>query len=166
MARGRRTELEKAVAATVLHEELGCSPREIGRRLDMAEATVRDIFSGKNGWDQIHNLPWFKEYREIQKQTIHASIIELQKGALAQIAKGIAKSSAAQATYTFGVLYDKQRLSAGESTEIHEVFTKEKWNSDTTDLEMIHAELGRRIQAAKVIEAEKTSEGNGTPETT
>jgi len=164
MARGRRTELEKAVAATVLREELGCSPREIGRRLDLAEATVRDIFSGKNGWDRIHDIPWFKEYRDIQKQTIHASIIELQKSALAQIAKGIGKSSAAQATYSFGILYDKQRLSAGESTEIHEVFTKEKWNSDTTNLEMIHAELGRRIAAAKVIEAEP--EGNGTPETT
>ena len=161
MARGRRTEPEKAVAATVLHDELGSSPREIGRRLDMAEATVRDILSGRNGWARIHDIPWFKEYREIQKQTIHTAIIELQKSALAQIAKGIAKSSAAQATYSFGVLYDKQRLSAGEATEIHEVITRDKVES----LEDLNAKLAvavaHRILAAKVIEVEP--EGNGGP---
>ena len=163
MARGRRTELEKAVAATVLHEELGCSSREIGRRLDMAEATVRDIFSGKNGWDQIHSLPWFKEYREIQKQTIHASILELQKSALVQIAKGMEKSSAAQATYTFGVLYDKQKLSAGEATEIVEVITREKWEKQTDELVMLYAEIGRRRLAENEVVVEVSSEGNGSP---
>ncbi len=161
MARGRRTELEKAVAATVLHEELGCSPREIGRRLDMAEATVRDIFSGKNGWSQIHSLPWFEEYREIQKQTIHASILELQKSALVQIAKGMEKSSAAQATYTFGILYDKQRLSAGEATEIHEVITREKVESLEDLNEKLQRAVANRILAAKVIEVE--AEGNANP---
>ena len=63
------------------------------------------------------------------------------------------------------ILVDKARLLAGEATEIHEVFNKEKWDKQTDELEMIHAELGRRIQAARVIEVEKEPEGNSSPET-
>ena len=164
MARGRQTSPE--LAATALNMmDIGHGPSSISRALDIPLGTVEDIVHGRSGWNRIYDLPWFKKYREEQRQIIHAGIVELQKKALKQINDKIDKSSAAQATYTFGVLFDKDRLASGESTEIVETFSREKWNSDTTNLEMIHAELGRRIQAAKVIEMEKEPEGNSSPET-
>ena len=85
--------------------------------------------------------------------------MELQKKALKQINDKIDKSSAAQATYTFGVLFDKDRLASGEATEIVETLTKEKWDKQTDELVALYAEIGRRRQAEKVIEVEPENNG-------
>ncbi len=157
MARGRQTSPE--LAATALNMmDIGHGPSSISRALDIPLGTVEDIVHGRSGWNRIYDLEWFQKYREEQRQVIHAGIVELQKKALKQINDKIDKSSAAQATYTFGVLFDKDRLASGEATEIHEVITRDKVES----LEDLNAKLAvavaHRILAAKVIEVE--SEGS------
>ncbi len=160
MARGRQTSPE--LAATALNMmDIGHGPSSISRALDIPLGTVEDIVHGRSGWNRIYDLEWFQKYRAEQRQVIHAGIVELQKKALKQINDKIDKSSAAQATYTFGVLFDKDRLASGEATEIHEIVTREKWDNLNDELVAIHAEMGRRIQAAKVIEVEPEPEGTG-----
>ncbi len=168
MARGRQTSPE--LAATALNMmDIGHGPSSISRALDIPLGTVEDICHGRSGWNRIFDLKWFQKYREEQRQVIHAGIVELQKKALKQINDKIDKSSAAQATYTFGILFDKDRLASGEATEIHEVITKEKWESMESTRARLLQEIERRISVAKaneaaiVVEAESEPEGNGGP---
>ena len=162
---GQQTDPKTAAAAVVMSRS-GYGTSAISRLLETPLGTVKDIIAGRNGWDRIHQQAWFQEYCTTYRATLRASLTEITKKALIRVDETVDEASPGGAMWIAAVAIDKTEKLDNQSMDIpDEPFTKEKWDSDTTALEMVHAELGRRIQAAKVIEVEKVPEGNGTPET-
>ena len=162
---GQQTDPKTAAAAVVMSRS-GYGTSAISRLLETPLGTVKDIVTGRNGWDRIHEQTWFKEYCATYQVTLRASLTEIAKKAFIRVDETVSEASPGQAMWIGAVAIDKMEKLDGRSMDIpDEPFTKEKWTSDTNNLEMIHAELGRRIQAAKVIEVEKEPEGNSNPET-
>ena len=60
-------------------------------------------------------------------------------------------------------MVDKARLLGGDSTEIHEVITRETVDTLEQLNERLQKAVANRILAAKVIEVEKEPESDGTP---
>jgi hypothetical protein len=77
------------------------------------------LINGRNGWREIiANDHAFKQYRTDAKRKMQAASIKLSQKALQQIENRIDKASAPQAAMVYGILRDKERLDAGEPTEI------------------------------------------------
>ena len=111
------TPLHKAAEVVTLNEDFGKRSTEISRALDIPRATVNDILAGRGGWDEItESDPLFKQLRQQQKERWWKSIWSLQPKLLQNIEDKLKESSAASSTWMFGVLFDKERLLAGEST--------------------------------------------------
>lgn len=117
MARGRRTNLPTAATAKAM-SELGFQTGEIAGAIGLPEGTVDDIVNGRHGWSRMLQNPVFNEYRVQQKRLMQAASVELAKKALKQVETKLPQASAAQAVVIYGVLRDKERLDAGEPTEI------------------------------------------------
>ena len=116
MPRGRRTDLPKAATAKAM-SEMGFQSGQIAESIGLPEGTVDDIVNGRHGWGRMLNEPVFREYRVQQKRLMQTSSIELAKKALKQIDEKLPQASAAQAAMVYGILRDKERLDAGESTQ-------------------------------------------------
>ena len=81
--------------------------------------TVDDISNGRNGWGEIiASNEAFRKYRTDAKRKMQAASLKLSEKALQQIENRIDKASAPQAAMVYGILRDKERLDAGEPTEI------------------------------------------------
>jgi hypothetical protein len=88
---------------------------------------VDDIINGRNGWREIiANDQAFKQYRTQAKRQMQAASINLSQKALQQIENRIDKASAPQAAMVYGILRDKERLDAGEPTEIIALHTRKE----------------------------------------
>jgi len=149
------------LAAAILLPSSACI---ISGETGLAVRTIYNILSGDHKWREIlDNDEKYKQYKDATTRGLEVNCWELAKKSFIHAEEKLPEASYAQGVFGGAILVDKARLLAGEATEIHEVFTKEKWNSDTTALEMIHAELGRRIAAAKVIEVEKTPDSEVKP---
>ena len=157
---GRKTDPQKA-AAVVAMSEGGYGPSAISRDLEIPRSTVRSILNGDDGWNRIHDQVWFRQYVATQRVALQASLTEIAKKGLKRVDDTIDKASTGQAMWVTAVAIDKARLLGGEATEIHEVITRKKWDNLNDEMVMIHAEMGRRIAAAKVIEVESESESEG-----
>ena len=162
MAQGKRT-LPQEAAAVAAMAATGSQNSEISKTLGIGLSTVKDIIAKRGCWASIHNEQWFRGYMEEHKRVIAIGNAEVQKKYLMRMCETASTASPGVSIYGYGVTFDKGRLIAGESTEIHEVLTKEKWDQSTDELVMLYAEIGRRRQAAKVIEVEKTPESEGSP---
>lgn len=117
MARGRRTALPKAATAKAM-SEMGFQTGEIAGAIGLPEGTVDDIVNGRHAWGKMLQNPVFNEYRVQQKRLMQTASVELAKKALKQVELRLPQASAAQAVMIYGVLRDKERLDAGEPTEI------------------------------------------------
>lgn len=117
MARGRRTNLPTAATAKTM-SELGFQSGEIAGAIGLPEGTVDDIVNGRHGWSKMLQNPVFDAYRVQQKRLMQTASVELAKKALKQVEEKLPQASAAQAVIIYGVLRDKERLDAGEPTEI------------------------------------------------
>ena len=140
MARGRQTDLPTAATAKAMHE-MGIQTGEIASGLGVPEATVDDIVHGRHGWGRIHNTPLFNEYRVQQKRIMQTVSVELAKKALKQIEGKLLEASAAQAAVIYGILRDKERLDAGESTENVAVLHKHELDREQKALARLAASL-------------------------
>jgi|SRR5919197_511542 hypothetical protein len=89
------------------------------------ESTVTNIINGTHGWAEIKNSDaQFQKYRNQTRRELQVSMLELNKKCLQQIDAKLSKASAAQAAMIHGILTDKERLQAGESTQNIEIHTK------------------------------------------
>ena len=149
MARGKRTSLPQAAQAKAL-AEIGYQGTQIADATGLPVRTVDDIVNGRNGWAAIiANDQAFKQYRTQAKRQMQAASINLSQKALQQIENRIDKASAPQAAMVYGILRDKERLDAGEPTEIIVTHTR----AEAEGLDALAEILGKTLlQTAKEID--------------
>ena len=126
MPRGKRTSINQAAHAKAL-ADIGYQGTQIADAIGLPVRTVDDIINGRNGWREIiANDQAFKRYRTQAKRQMQAASISLSQKALQQIENRIDKASAPQAGTVYGILRDKERLDAGEPTEITASYTRQE----------------------------------------
>jgi hypothetical protein len=127
---------------------------------------VDDIINGRNGWGRIiANDQAFKQYRSDAKRKMQAASVQLSKKALRQIENKIDKASAPQAAMVYGILRDKERLDAGEPTEIVASYTR----NEIMGLDKLAAALGQSLLQSKAeidITSADTDEKSNRPRST
>ena len=124
MPRGKRTSTAQAAEAKAL-ADLGHQGTQIADAMGLPVRTVDDIINGRNGWGEIiANNEAFRKYRTDAKRKMQAASTELAQKALQQIENKLDKASAPQAAMVYGILRDKERLDAGEPTEIIVSYTR------------------------------------------
>ena len=156
MPRGKRTDLPTAAQATAL-AEIGYQGTQIAQATGLPARTVDDIINGRNRWGEIiGNSQAFKQYRSDAKRKMQAALITLSQKALQQIENRSDKASAPQAAMVYGILRDKERLDAGEPTEILASYTR----VDVEGVDKLAAALGETLlQRAKEIDVTPASRG-------
>lgn len=97
--------------------DAGKTEAEIADALTVSQQTVSDILTGKGKWAAIARETWFDSYRVEMKRKHEAIAHELSTEALKRLQKTLPYTSASQAAVVFGILQDKARLLAGESTK-------------------------------------------------
>ncbi len=144
-----RTNIPDAARAKAMHEA-GIRIGEIVEATGVSQRVIYDIVHGVGKWGQIvHNDERFKQYRDEVKKQLQTGSLELSKKCLTQIEDKLPQASAAQAAVVYGIIFDKERLQAGESSLNVAVINKR-------DLEDEDALLARL--AASMIE-DKVSKG-------
>jgi len=108
--------LEQAAAAAALYERDGNASR-VALIMDMPRTTVNDVVKGYGRWGEVATDSSFVALRQEQKRLLQAASALNMSRAQSQIADTIHKCSAPQAAMVFGILFDKDRLMAGESTQ-------------------------------------------------
>ena len=144
MARRVPTDLAMAGKIKGMHD-MGMSNKKISRTTDCPTSTVGDIIAGRHNWSNLVSDPEFAKYRKEQKRAMQVSSIELAKKALAQTEAGLTKSSAAQAAVIYAIMRDKERLDAGEPTEIRETVLR----ADIERLDELADKLSRSLKAER-----------------
>lgn len=149
MPRGKRTSISAAAHAKAL-ADIGYQGTQIADATGLPVRTVADIINARNGWGEIiANDQAFKQYRTQAKRQMQAASINLSQKALQQIENRIDKASAPQAAMVYGILRDKERLDAGEPTEI--IVTHSR--ADVEGLDALAEILGQTLlQSAKQID--------------
>ena len=108
--------LEQAAAAVALYEHDGNAARVAGR-LGMNRRTVSDIVGGYGRWKEVATDASFSQLRLEQKRHLQAASAVIMSQALVRIEEKLPDASAPQAAMVYGILFDKDRLMAGESTQ-------------------------------------------------
>ena len=149
MPRGKRTSIPQAAQAKAL-ADIGYQGSQIADATGLPVRTVDDIINGRNGWGEIiANDQAFKTYRSDAKRKMQAASIKLSQQALQQIENRIDKASAPQAAMVYGILRDKERLDAGEPSEIVGSYSR----VDISGLDKLPAALGQALlQSGKEID--------------
>ena len=149
MPRGKRTFIPQAAQAKAL-ADIGYQGTQIADATGLPVRTVDDIINGRNGWREIiANDQAFKQYRTQAKRQMQAASINLSQKALQQIENRIEKASAPQAAMVYGILRDKERLDAGEPTEIIATHSR----VEVEGMEAMAQALGQTLlQSAKEID--------------
>ena len=141
MPRGRRTPIHHAAEAKAL-ADIGYQGTQIAQATGLPVRTVDDIINGRNRWGEIiANDQAFKQYRTDAKRRMQAISIQLSQKALQQIEDRIEDASAPQAALIYGILRDKERLDAGEPTEILAGYTR----VDVEGVDRLVAALGQTL---------------------
>jgi len=141
MPRGKRTSIPQAAQAKAL-ADIGYQGTQIADAIGLPVRTVDDIINGRNSWREIiANDQAFKQYRIQAKRQMQAASINLSQKALQQIENRIDKASAPQAAVVYGILRDKERLDAGEPTEITASYTRQ----EIEGLDALAAILGQTL---------------------
>ena len=124
MPRGKRTSIPQAAEAKAL-ADLGHQGTQIADAMGLPVRTVDDIINGRNGWGEIiANNEAFRKYRTDAKRKMQAASTKLAQKALQQVEDKLDKASASQAAIIYAIMRDKERLDAGEPTEIAVTYTR------------------------------------------
>ena len=145
MPRGRRSDKIKAATALELSETLGHSERQIAKEIGLPASTVHTILSKANGWDQISDEPIFKQHRAQQNRALEQSARTIASKAMEKAEDKIDEAGFYHLTLGAGIMIDKARLLAGESTENIAIRTKE----DFLKLDILAAALSEALLARK-----------------
>ena len=152
-ARSKRTDPVKAGQVMAM-ADAGYTPTQIAKELGMSQTTCYYISNRQGIWADIDKKEWMKRYRMLSSNALETCAWDLAKKSFSHAEEKLPQASYAQAVMGGAILVDKARLFSGEPTEIHEVITRKNWDNMNDEMVMIHAEMGRRIAAAKVIEVE------------
>jgi hypothetical protein len=118
MARPRKISLADAAKAVTLVEDLGYSQTAASNVTGLGLSTVSDILAPRYRWGEIVDGPVFLELRRQQKKAFQAALFDLTRQSLIQAQKELPNASYYQAVTGAAILMDKERLYAGEPTEI------------------------------------------------
>lgn len=155
MPPGHRTDLEKAALAGALSDS-GLNRYQIARQVGIPRRTVVDILLGRNDWDKLTSDPSFRAHRLALKRKHQLANLDLQSQLLGQIERKVEDMTAYQAAGSYGILFDKERLMAGESTENVATLGYE-------DIAALKAELARRAQPIDTSNTISTNDSPPTP---
>ena len=117
--RGSRTPLHLAAQAKALHDD-GISRSAIAQATGIPIHTVDDILYGGPAyvtWQSLSTTDAYKEARERNKLVFQGAMGEIARQALVQIERKLPEASAKDAAIVLGIVQDKERLIAGESTQ-------------------------------------------------
>ena len=160
---GRQRTTHEAAEIHALRDT-GMASGQISEQLGIPQRTVAAIVAGEGRWGEIiENDPEFKLWKDEVTRKLQTGALELAKKSFIHAEEKLPEASYYQAIVGGSILIDKARLLGNESTEIHEVITRESWDKQTDELVMYYAEIGRRRAAEKVIEAEKTPDSEVKP---
>jgi hypothetical protein len=95
----------------------GVAPSQIAEDLGIGVSLVDDILNGRGRWASLRTDQALQEYRQKQTRIHELMARELSTKALQRVEDTISKASLSQAVIAFGILQDKSRLLAGESTQ-------------------------------------------------
>ena len=155
MPRGKRTSISTAAQAKAL-ADIGYQGSQIAEATGLPTRTVDDIINGRMGWGRIiANDQAFKQYRTDAKRKMQAISIQLSQKALQQIENRIDKASAPQAAMVYGILRDKERLDAGEPTEILASLTRQ----EVAGIDKLGAALSQTLLSGKEIDVTPADSG-------
>ena len=157
----KRTNMYKAAEAMELVKE-GKSTYKAAALTNLPQRTVHDIIAGKHGWKAIHNDPLFVEHRLQIKRSQQLAMNELVGKALVQVDATIDKASAYQAAGIAGLLFDKERLLAGEASHNIEVHTKGEVVASEATLAALMASMGIDASKAMGYVAQPVESGHAT----
>ena len=101
------------------YRDAGYTVGQISEKTSISLRTVADIVAGKGAWAKIleERNPVFAAYRSDITRMIHSKTLHHADKALDQVYEKLPEASAAQAAVCFGILFDKERLLSGNSTE-------------------------------------------------
>lgn len=109
---------DKYIASTVVAlREAGKTQQEIAEATGTPQQTVSDILASKGRWADVHKKTWLDTYRNAEKKKLQVVSLELSKLALEALANKIPNAAASQLAVVYGILRDKERLDAGESSK-------------------------------------------------
>lgn len=108
--------LEKAAACEALYERIGTSSG-VARVMGMPRQTVSEIVNGHGRWSEVRFDSSYSALRQEQKRHLQVASAQLMSKALIQIDERLPDCNAPQAALVYGILFDKDRLMAGESTQ-------------------------------------------------
>lgn len=154
MPPGKRTDLEKAALAMSLVDS-GLNNHEVSRQTKLPRSVIVDILHGHNGWDKLTSDPSFRAHRLALKRKHQLANLDLQSQLLGQMETKLSEMSAYQAAGSYGILFDKERLMAGEATENVAIVTRQDVEGLSDLVETLKSELASRTQATNIIEDSK-----------
>tara|TARA_Y100000310_G_scaffold189061_1_gene189024 strand:- start:5354 stop:5797 length:444 start_codon:yes stop_codon:yes gene_type:complete len=101
-----KTLREQNIPITQIMGEVHCSP-----------TTIYKVMNDPEWQERLKDDKQFVEYRTQIKRTMQAQSLAVSQQALQQMEDKLHLATAPQAAVVFGILRDKERLDAGESTE-------------------------------------------------
>ena len=101
------------------YRDAGYTLSQIEKKTGIPFNTVSNIVNGKGPWAEVlgERNTVFEAYRSDITRMIHVKTLHHASKALDQVNKKLPKATAAQAAVCFGILFDKERLLSGNSTE-------------------------------------------------
>ena len=118
MPGAKQITLEKAAMAVEAVEGLGYSQRNAAQLTGVSQPSISAILSDKHRWGEMLDGPVFNQLRLQQKKSFQVASFELGRKALIRAEKSLDKASFLQSVTGYAILRDKERLDAGEPTEI------------------------------------------------
>jgi len=108
---------QRAAKIKMMAGELQLPQAQIKREVHCSQQTIERVMNDPVWQERLKDDKMFTEHRKTLKRNMQAQALVVANQALQQIEIALPYSSAPQAAIVFGILRDKERLDAGESTE-------------------------------------------------
>lgn len=118
MPGGTGISLEQAAIAIEAVEGRGLPQWKAAEIAGISQPSVSEILAGKYRWGEVAKGPVLNALRLEQKRAFQVASFELARKTLMHAEQVLPKASYLQAITGYGILRDKERLDAGEPTEI------------------------------------------------
>jgi hypothetical protein len=117
MTRRKKTDLRTAALILEMKKTEGRTERQISAATGIPRSTVHTIVSGAHGWAEVAEGELFKRYRNEQNKALEQVYRTMAAKALEEASGKMSKASYYQLVCSAGIMTDKSRLLAGESTQ-------------------------------------------------
>jgi hypothetical protein len=117
MTRRKKTDLRTAALIVEMKKTEGRTERQISAATGIPRSTVHTIVSGAHGWAEVAEGQLFKRYRDEQNKALEQVYRTMAAQALEEAYGKMSNASYYQLICSAGIMTDKYRLLAGESTQ-------------------------------------------------